>query len=144
VTRGGMRACRSRQLTARRDHLRGIRSVATRQCRGRRHATYRPKGCRPNAQVPQCGFAQSKDKMCNHVVCWRCHCHWCFKCADFHATDACVIQSPAELPRTVGCDDGLRRAQVHHRIRAEAPRPAPCYRAWGLSLTCRMATEICQ
>ncbi len=34
----------------------------------------------------------------------------------------CGIQSPVELPRSVGCNDGPRRAQVHHIIRAEAPR----------------------
>jgi hypothetical protein len=38
-------------------------------------------------KCPQCGLAQMKDQMCNHVVCQQCRCHWCFRCADFHATD---------------------------------------------------------
>ncbi len=49
------------------------------------------KGADRMRKCPQCGFAQSKDEMCNHVVCWQCHCHWCFKCADFHATDARAV-----------------------------------------------------
>jgi hypothetical protein len=40
---------------------------------------------------PNCGFRVSKDKMCNHVVCPECHCHWCFRCAAFHAADATAV-----------------------------------------------------
>jgi hypothetical protein len=62
----------------------------SRETRGLRFSSQRNL---PTKRVPigfasaprQCGFAQSKDKMCNHVVCWQCHCHWCFKCADFLA-----------------------------------------------------------
>jgi len=42
-------------------------------------------------KCPQCGLPQMKDKKCNHVVCQQCRCHWCFRCAAFHGTDADAV-----------------------------------------------------
>jgi hypothetical protein len=32
-----------------------------------------------------------KDENCNHVTCPHCRCHWCFRCAAFHAADANAV-----------------------------------------------------
>jgi hypothetical protein len=42
-------------------------------------------------KCPQCGIPGMKDENCNHVTCPHCRCHWCFRCAAFHAADANAV-----------------------------------------------------